>query len=159
MTEHRPLTLNRHSLLHGNDPASANGRLTRGQRVFCSPRGRRGGCGRTFSIFLADVLPGHTVSATFLWQLLRQLLAGSSVKAAAQSLPLPFGLETVYHLLARLRRCLDAVRCRLSREQKVPDSLQSDPLLQTIEHLQLVFAGQPCPVARFQSFFQHPFLR
>jgi hypothetical protein len=72
------------------DPATENGRLCRGQRIFCSNRGQRGGCGRTFSIFFADTLPRHTVSATLLWKLLGRLLAASSLKAAAQSLALPF---------------------------------------------------------------------
>jgi len=55
-------TLNCHSILCGNDPdSSQGGQVQRGQRVWCCPRGKRGGCGRTFSIFLIDVLPRHTV--------------------------------------------------------------------------------------------------
>lgn len=51
-------TLNRHSKLYGNDPQSTEGgQIQRGQRVWCCDRGQRGGCGRTFAIFLADVLP------------------------------------------------------------------------------------------------------
>ncbi len=51
-------TLNCHSKLYGNDPdGSEDGRMERGQRVWCSNRGRRGGCGRSFPIFLAGVLP------------------------------------------------------------------------------------------------------
>ena len=107
----------------------------RGQRVFCSNRGQRGGCGRTFSVFLAEVLPRHTVTAPWLWQLLCRLLAGGSIKAAVEALAPPFGLETFYHLLQRLRRRLSDVRSLLCREQKPPVSLQSDPLLQTVEHL------------------------
>ena len=54
-------TLNCHSKLYGNDPDSTQGgRIQRGQRVWCCSRGQRGGCGKTFSIFLADVLPRHT---------------------------------------------------------------------------------------------------
>jgi hypothetical protein len=151
-------TLNRHSFLYGNDPATKDGRVCRGQRVFCSNRGQRGGCGRTFSIFFADILPRHTVSATLLWKLLSQLLAATSVKAAAQSLGLPFVLETLYHLLQRLRQRLDAVRCWLCRQQKPPASAQSDPLLQTAEHLQSVFAQSLCPIAAFQQRFQQPLL-
>ncbi len=151
-------TLNRHSFLYGNDPATKDGCLCRGQRVFCSNRGQRGGCGRTFSIFFADILPRHTVSATLLWNLLGQLLAATSVKAAAPSLGLPFALETLYHLLQRLRQRLDAVRSLLCRQQKPPASAQSDPLLQTAEHLQSVFAKSLCPLAGFQQLFQQPLL-
>ena len=151
-------TLNRHSFLFGNDPSQAAGQSARGQRVFCSNRGQRGGCGRTFSIFLAEVLPRHTVRATLLWKLLSQLLAEAGIKAAVESLRLPFALETLYHLLHRLRRRLDALRCPLCRQHKAPDSSQSDPLRQSIEHLQAVFANQLCPVSAFQVFFQEPFL-
>ncbi len=69
--------------------------------MFCSNRGQRGGCGRTFSIFLAEVLPRHTVRAALLWKLLSQLLAETGIKAAVESLRLPFALETLYHLLQR----------------------------------------------------------
>jgi len=81
--------LNRHSFLQGNDPAATDGRLRRGQRVFCSNRGQRGGFGRTFSIYFAAILPRHTVSATMLWKLLGRLLAGVSTKSAAQSYACP----------------------------------------------------------------------
>ena len=93
----------------------ADGQVLRGQRVFCSDRGQRGGCGRTFSIWLADKLPRHTFTAPSLWQRLRGLLKGKSIQAAFEAAPsLPFALETCYHLLQRLREELSAVRCLLS---------------------------------------------
>ena len=74
-------TLNAHSKLYGNDPdGRGDGRIQRGQRVWCSNRGQRGGCGRSFSLFLAEVLPRHTVNAAWLWKLLQRLLSGGSVK-------------------------------------------------------------------------------
>ena len=99
-------TLNCHSKLYGNDPSASDGKAQgqRGQRVWCCNRGRRGGCGRSFSIFLADVLPRHTVTGPGLWRLLVRLLAGGSIKAAVEALALPFALETLYHLLHRLAR-------------------------------------------------------
>jgi len=93
-----------------------------------------------------------------LWKLLCQWLASTSIQAAAQRLSPAFPLETVYHLLARLRHRLDAVRCRLCARQKAPASSQSDPLRQTIEHLAAVFASKPCAVSEFQLSFQQPFL-
>jgi hypothetical protein len=68
-------------------------RAVRGQRVFCSNRGSRGGCGRTFSFFLAEILPRHTFTASWLWQWLIQWLAGASLKAAVEKLRLPFALN------------------------------------------------------------------
>jgi len=153
-------TLNCHSKLYGNDPSSTDGqdRVQRGQRVWCSHRGQRGGCGRSFAIFLADVLPRHTVTGPWLWRLLDRLLAGGSIKAVAEALGLPFALETVYHLLHRLRQRLARVRSALCREQKPPASSQTDPLLQTAEHLQSLFPRSVCPPGDFQLRFQCPLL-
>jgi len=152
-------TLNCHSKLYGNDPDNTEGdQIQRGQRVWCCPRGQRGGCGRTFSIFLADVLPRHTVRAPSLWGLLDRWLAGGSIKAAVEALALPFGLETLYHLLHRLRERLVALRSALCREQKPPTSSQADPLLQTVEHLRRLFPRSGCPCADFQHVFQRPLL-
>lgn len=151
-------TLNRHSILRGNDPAQASGQVVRGQRVFCSNRGQRGGCGGTFSLVLAEVLPRHTLSASLVWQWLVKLLAGLSGKAAVEKLRLPFALETVYRLRRRLQCGLDQVRTRLYRELPPPASQQAQPLLQTAEHLQAVFPVSACPLADFQLHFQYPFL-
>jgi hypothetical protein len=129
----------------------------RGQRVFCSNRGRRGGCGRTFSFFLAEVLPRHTFTATLLWQWLLQWLATASLKAAVEKLRLPFALETVYRLRRRLRQRLDKVRTRLCREQSPPAGAPPDPLRQTVEHLRAVFPDSACPPVNFQLHFQQPF--
>jgi hypothetical protein len=151
-------SLNRHSRSVGNDPNTVDGETFRGQRVFCSNRGQRGGCGRTFAFFLADVLPRHTLTASLMWPWLVKLLAGLSLKAAAEKLRLPFALETMYRLRRSLRHGLDQVRTRLCREQSPPVSAQSDPLLQTVEHLRRVFPGGACPPADFQLRFQRPFL-
>jgi hypothetical protein len=151
-------TLNRHSKLYGNDPVAVAGRCLRGQRVWCANRGRRGGCGRSFCIFIADVLPRHTVRAGLLWHWLMKLLGGLPMKAAAEKLHLPFALETLYRLRRKLCRRLGELRTRLCREQDPPRSAQADPLLQTLEHLQAVFACHECPPALFQLHFQQPLL-
>jgi len=152
-------TLNRHSKLFGNDPTSRQDRqVQRGQRVWCSDRGARGGCGRSFSIFLADVLPRHTVNASSLWSLLERLLGGGSPRSAIQSLKLSFAWGSLYHLLNRLRQHLPDIRSALCRKETAPPSSQTDPLLQTVEHLRRVFPQDPCPLARFQLHFGRAFL-
>jgi hypothetical protein len=152
-------TFNRHSKLYGNDPDSTQGgQAQRGQRVWCCPRGQRSGCGKTFSIFLADVLPRHTVRASALASLLDRLLQDSSIKAAVEALGLPYALEGLYHLLQRMRGRLAAIRAALCREQKAPASSQSDPLLQSVEHLRSLFPRSQCPLTAFQLHFQRPLL-
>jgi len=147
-------SLNRHSKLYGNDPGNASGQAERGQRVYCSNRGQRGGCGKTFSVFLADILPRHTVRARQVWSLCKELLGGGSIKGAVERLKLPFALETFYHLLSRLRGRLDVLRAWLCRRQKEPESSQSDALLQTVEHFRSVFREAVCPASEFQVVFK-----
>lgn len=107
--------LNRHSRSLGNDPSTTEDQICRGQRAFCSNRGQRGGCGRTFAFFLAEVLPRHTLAA---W--LVKLLAGVSLKAAVETVRLPFALETIYRLRRKLKQGLNSVRARLCRRQAPP---------------------------------------
>jgi hypothetical protein len=126
--------------------------------VFCSNRGQRDGCGKTFSLVLAGVLPRHTVSAPWVWRWLLKLLTGLSVKAAVEQLRWPLAVETFYRVRRRLRRGLDQVRTRLCQALSPPASRQSQPLGQTVEHLRAAFPASACPVADFQLRFQHPFL-
>jgi hypothetical protein len=106
----------------------------------------------------AEVLPRHTITGPLLWPWLVRLLAGLSLKAAAEQLRLPFALETLYRVGRRLRRGLDRLRPVLCHVQSPPASRQSDPLLQTVEHLQAVFPADACPLAAFQLRFQQPWL-
>lgn len=96
--------------------------------------------------------------ASGLWSWLLELLAGLSLKAAAQKVSLPFALESFYQWRRKLRRGLDRLRTWLCRRQQPPQSSQTEPLLQTLSHLQSAFAQSPCPPAEFQLHFQHPFL-
>ncbi len=98
------------------------------------------------------------MTASLVWQCLVKLVAGFSLKAAAETVRLPFALETLYRLQRKLKRGLDSVRTRLCRRGAPPQSTQIEPLLQTVEHLQAVFPGSPCPPVDFQLHFQHPFL-
>lgn len=130
----------------------------RGQRVFCSNRGQRGGCGLTFSLFLADILPRHTVRATLFWQLLCQWLAGASLRAAAQSLRLPFALETLYGLVRRLRLRLPSVRPWLAQRQPAPPAQAADPLFQTTRHLQQIFPAPASALRELQLLWGRPLM-
>ncbi|MBK9990678.1 MAG: hypothetical protein IPP19_08110 [Verrucomicrobia bacterium] len=141
-------------MLRGNDPAVVNGSVMRGQRVFCSDRGQRRGCGKTFPLFFAGVLPRHTFPASLLWALLRALLDGKAIRAAAETLRLPFSLEATYGIIRRVRRRLDGVRSWLCRERPPPPSSRTDPLLQTLSHLQTLFPHNSCALTTYQRHFQ-----
>lgn len=126
--------------------------------MFCSDRGQRGGCGRTFPLFLASVLPRHTFTAELLWALLLKLLGGATIKAAAEILALPFSLEAVYGIIRRCRHRLEVVRSLVGREHRVRASQQSDPFFQTLEHLRQIFPQATDALTVYQRHFQRPFL-
>lgn len=148
-------TLNRHSRCYGNDPCAAQGQVHRGQRAYCSKRGQRGGCGKTFSMLLPWVLPRHTYAATRLWNVLERLGTGApSIKSVWESLRPPLTLVTLYHVLQRLRGRLAAVRSALCRLTSPPPCDLAAPLLQTVQHLRHAFLSSECPVCAFQVNFQ-----
>jgi len=151
-------TLNRHDHLQSNDLDAADKQMVRGQRVWCSNRGRRGGCGRTMLIVFARFLPRHSTNATMLGQLLKSLCAGGSIKSAWEQCGLPVDLQSVYHLLQRFREQLAGVRGALLSRCAPPDSAQTDPLRSTAEHLRCAFPAAPCAVAAFQYAFQTPIM-
>ncbi len=151
-------TLNRHSRLTGNDTARPAACRLRGQRVYCSARGARGGCGRTFSIYLADVLPRHSVTGALFSALLVAVLAGASLHSAAQAALAPFATPTAYRLASRLRHQAARVRALLSGASPPPSCAHRDPLHQTLAHLRAVFADAADLVAAFQLRFQVPLI-
>lgn len=151
-------TLNRHDRIQGNDPNAVDKQTLRGRRVWCSNRGRRGGCGRTMRIVFARVLPRHSVNATMLSELLKRLCAGGSIQSAWEQCRLPMHLQSVYHLVQRFRERLAAVRSALLSRCPPPDSVHADPLRQTAEHLRCAFAQSECPVEAFQYAFQTPIM-
>ncbi len=50
-----------------------------GKRVYCSTRYGRKGCGRTYQLYVRNVIPGLRYSTEHLWVFLSALLAGLSV--------------------------------------------------------------------------------
>lgn len=150
-------TLNRHSVLRGNDPAANTGRIIRGQRVFCSSRGQRGGCGGTFPVMFDWVMPRHSFIAPLLWQAVCRRIEGVSASSAWHTVKTPLALDSFYHFLQRTRLRLSVLRAVLCSAVRPPSSRQADPLLQTFEHLRAVFPDARCPISAFQMRFQTPF--
>ena len=85
------------------------------------------------------------------------MLAGLSLKAAAEKLRLPFALETVYRLRRGLRQGLD--RCERGSAGTIAASQRARRSLAANRGTSAGgFPGSACPPAEFQLRFQHPFL-
>lgn len=147
-------TLNAHGYLRGYgegiDKASV-----RGRRVFCSNRGRRGGCGRTHAYFLASVIPRASLAASTLWRFLYLILSGFSKRAAhARS----NSLGTPQRIWARCINAQSPIRFNLCSLAQPPPMLVKVPFLQVVRHLMDAFPNSLCPVSAYQSAFQISFL-
>ena len=59
----------RHGFLYGFDDASPQRKTAPRRRIFCSNRHARHGCGRTFSVWLADKIRRLSLTTTALWRL------------------------------------------------------------------------------------------
>jgi hypothetical protein len=151
-------TLNRHDTVNGNDPAEVNKQTQRGRRAWCSNRGQRGGCGRTVLIVFVGILPRHSFPAALLEALLTGLCDGRSISQIWRSKPFAFPIDSVYHILQRLRRRLDALRTALCTRCAPPASRHADPLRQAAEHLRCAFPSTASAVEAFQYAFQAPIM-
>src|SRR5690242_970064 len=70
-------TLIRHGFLYGFDDKSPRRKTVRARRVFCSNRNARPGCGRTFSVWIADKIRRLGLTTGALWRFLQRAAAGS----------------------------------------------------------------------------------
>lgn len=92
-----------------------------------------------------------------LWKLLCRLLADTSVKAGVESFHPPFALETLYHVLSRLRLRIPELPPELHREHDDGNG-PSDRLLETMRDFQSAFGQEKSPLAQFQLQFQRPLM-
>lgn len=153
-------TLIRHGSLHGFDDSSPQRKTLRARRIFCSNRHRRQGCGRTFSVWIAEKIRRSSLTTRTLWTFLQRLVTGSMVAAirAAQC----HRSDRTWRRIAKLfNRAQSRIRTAL-RERGPPPKLSPGPFCrpvaaQVLAHLQATFAQADCPIAAFQqatrSFF------
>jgi len=133
-------------------------RSVRACRFFCSNRGRRGGCGRTFPVYFQDVLRRRQVSAPCFWRFILLVLRGMSRRAAWVELEPSFSLRHFYLLWDLVRRRQTVLREALCRLCAPPDSRREDPMLHFFEHLSCAFPTANCPIGAYQVHFQQSFL-
>lgn len=145
--------------LKGNDPTQqATAQIERGQRIFCSNRGCRCGCGHSFSIYKSDILPSRSMNTSYLSALLQAILdhAGCIHHAWQQGSRL-FSLSTAYRLWKTFRHQQTQLRHHLYRRIAPPESKHCEPLLQLIAHLSAAFDPDD-PTQAYHEHFQQSFL-
>lgn len=143
-------TLIRHSILYGFDDTSPRRRTLRARRIFCSNRHSRRGCGRTFSVWLADKIRRLSLTTGGLWRFLQRAAAGS-ILAAIRSIDCPLSDRTLLRIWKRFQDSQSKIRTALSAccpPPELPGSHRS--AAHVLAHLHAAFPDAPCPIAAFQ---------
>jgi hypothetical protein len=129
----------------------------RGRRFFCSNRGRRRGCGRTFSILFGGVLRRFSISTATLWRFILLLSTASATVCAWRLSASGFSVQSGYRLRNSVIAAQSRLRTLLCRIRPPPPSASHEPLSQLTAHFLSAFPLSSCPVADFQVRFQTPF--
>lgn len=147
-------TLIRHGVLTGFDDHTPPRPAIRARRIFCSNRHRRPGCGRTFSVWIADRIRRLSLTTRTLWTFLQRAVVGS-VAAAVHALDCPRSDRTLQRLWRRFDQGQSAIRTALLGCGP-PPALPAAPFrrpaaAQVLAHLQAAFPHDDCPIAAFQQ--------
>ena len=139
----------RHGFLYGYDDTSPQRKTRRARRLFCSNRQARRGCGRTFSVWLADKIRRLSLSTTTLWRFLQRAAAGS-IRAAIRAAGCQRSDRTWQRLWKRFDLGQSKIRTALLRRCRPPELPAGRPQAQVLAHLQAAFPDATCPIAAFQ---------
>jgi hypothetical protein len=153
-------TLIRHGCLYGFEESSSRKTL-RARRIFCSNRGRRRGCGRTFSVWLADKIRRLSLTTRGLWNFLKRV-AAAGIAEAMRAAPGRLSDRTWQRLWKRFDRGQSSLRTALWG-RCMPPELPAEPsrrptAAHVLAHLQAAFPGADCPIAAFQHSMRRFFL-
>jgi len=142
----------RHGFLRGFDESSPQQKTVRARRVFCSNRHARRGCGRTFSVWIADKIRRLSLTTGGLWRFLQHAAAGSvlgAIRMAAGHL----SDRTLLRIWKRFDQGQSKIRTALLGRcppPETPAEPSQRPAAQVLAHLQAAFPDAHCPIAAFQ---------
>ena len=154
----------RHGTLSGFDDQSPQRKTIRARRIFCSDRHQRRGCGRTFSVWLADKIRRLSLTARTLWMFLQLAVAGSiaaAIRATIQATNCHRSDRTFQRIWKRFDWAQSSIRTALLARGPPPElpavHTRQPTAAQVLAHLQSAFPHADCPIAAFQhatrSFF------
>jgi hypothetical protein len=149
-------TLIRHGYLRGYDESNPQRKTVRARRIFCSNRNARRGCGRTFSVWCADIIRRLSLTTACLWKFLQHAVVGSLL-AAIRAAACHLSDRTWQRIWKRFDLGQSNIRTALSARcppPELPTSLPAQPsrrpAAQVLAHLQAAFPDAACPIAAFQ---------
>jgi hypothetical protein len=144
-------TLVKHGVLTGYD--ANNQKSVRASRVFCSNRrATLSGCGRTFSVWLADKIKNLFLSAEQLWLFLNHAVNSGNKREAFGKLGCKRGRLTPYRIWRRFVNAQASIRTALLQLCQPPQVDSDCPAQLTLAHLQKAFKEHPLsPIAAFQA--------
>lgn len=152
-------TLILHGFLYGYQENSSD-TCKRGRRIICNSRRKRSaGCGKSFSLLIASLIPMVDYTCKTIWNFLTFLKNGHSVIASLLKTGIVRSERTIYRLFRRLRLQQHTMRTLLLRITSPPERGDvTNPFIQTITHLEKAFPDNQCPVEAFQRHFQIAFM-
>jgi hypothetical protein len=143
-------TLIRHGFLRGFDESSKQ-KTVRARRIFCSNRHARRGCGRTFSIWLADKIRRLGLTTGGLWRFLQRAVA-DGIRAAIRGSDYSLSDRTSLRIWKRFKRGQSKIRTALcGRCPPPPLPAEHRPAAQVLAHLRAAFPDASCPISAFQQ--------
>jgi hypothetical protein len=146
-------TLIRHGFLRGFDD-SCKHQTVRARRIFCSNRNHRPGCGRTFSIWLADKIRRLGLTTGSLWRFLLRAVA-DGIRAALRYSDGPLSDRTLLRIWKRFHHAQSTIRTALFGLCPPPPlPAEHRPAAQVLAHLRAAFPNTDCPIAAFQQTLQ-----
>lgn len=148
-------SLIRHGFLRGYDQEQLRGKTVRARRVFCNNRRRAAGCGRTFSVWIADKIKRLFLHADSLWAFLQQAVLTGNKLQAFRSLESRLSDSAAYRIWKRFHKAQSAIRTALNTLCKPPQIASKQPAQLTLAHLEAAFKPHSLdPVAAFQVTLQ-----
>lgn len=148
----------KHGFLMGYDEQHQLAKTVRARRVYCSNRMHATGCGRTFSLWIADRIKHTYLSAKNLWQFLNEAVDSGNKLQAFRKLESGLKDSAAYSIWRRFINAQPAIRTAIAPLCQPPQIDSSSPAKLTLEHLALAFRAHPLsPIAAFavtlQAFF------
>ena len=141
----------RHGFLRGYDESSPREKTVRARRIFCSNRNNRPGCGRTFSVWLADKIRRLSLTAGRLWMFLQAVVVGG-IGEAIRRVNCHLSDRQMQRIWKRFDLGQSHIRTALWQQCEPPELAKSpqSPAAEVLAHLLAAFPHADCPIAAFQ---------